>query len=188
MHRLQIANSGAQILKSEAVVLLLIPLFRPGSCQTVAGVGDTPLHSGSPVDKEKYPRGALQSADVTSVDINPEVKKEIESKEWAALCEEEAAMPKEPDRTESTTSTGERRKEPTTWTPQGRHLSFSDRTGVRASHVAGGTWLMTGPTTERRTSQRPLQTKREGNSKEIADPEKGKEEKRIEKKKKKRRD
>ncbi|KAJ1208960.1 hypothetical protein NDU88_004339 [Pleurodeles waltl] len=82
-------------------------------------VGDTPLHSGSPGDREQYPGGTLQSADVSSVDINPEVTKEIESTDRAVLCEEETAKPKEPEKTESTTSTGERRKERTTQTPQG---------------------------------------------------------------------
>ncbi|KAJ1113846.1 hypothetical protein NDU88_002087 [Pleurodeles waltl] len=70
-----------------------------------------------------------------SIDINPEVTKEIESTEWGALCEEEVAKLNEPEKTESTTSTGERRKEPTTRTPQGGPSSFSDQTGVRASHV-----------------------------------------------------
>ncbi|KAJ1160818.1 hypothetical protein NDU88_001311 [Pleurodeles waltl] len=245
-------------------------------------------YPASPGDNEQYPRGALQHADVTSVDTNPEVNKDADSTERTSLCEEEVVKPKEPERTDSTTSTGERRKEPTNRVPRGEPSSSSDWTGVRASHVPGGTWLtqteslanleistlhkpgstglsvlensirlkmlcgsepnvdcstehspfaqntsslkdknchlsfiltkvvvypctpyplidkedkekstylclrfsviLWGPTTERRSSHGPLQTKREGNSKEIADPEKGKEEKRIEKKEKKRRD
>ncbi|KAJ1165580.1 hypothetical protein NDU88_006001 [Pleurodeles waltl] len=79
-----------------------------GNCSRV---GDTPLHSVSPGDKEQCPGSALQRANVTSVDINREVKKEIESTERAELCEEKATKPKEPEKTESTTSTRKRRKE-----------------------------------------------------------------------------
>ncbi|KAJ1205650.1 hypothetical protein NDU88_001078 [Pleurodeles waltl] len=68
----------------------------------VRWVGDTPLPSVSPGDKELHPRGALQCVDETSGDITPEVK-EIESTARVALCEEteEVAEPKEQEKNEN---------------------------------------------------------------------------------------
>ncbi|KAJ1187311.1 hypothetical protein NDU88_004088 [Pleurodeles waltl] len=68
----------------------------------------------SPDDKERYPGSALQSADVTSADMIPEVKETTESTKSSALYEEReeaVAKSREQERNRSATLTEQRTTE-----------------------------------------------------------------------------
>ncbi|KAJ1165479.1 hypothetical protein NDU88_005907 [Pleurodeles waltl] len=88
-------------------------------------------------DKERYPGGALQSADVTSGDIIPEIKETTGSTERSTLSEEkeeEVAEPKEQERNRSASSTEQWTTETPTWASRAEPPSINDRTGTRADN------------------------------------------------------
>ncbi|KAJ1186750.1 hypothetical protein NDU88_003531 [Pleurodeles waltl] len=79
------------------------PAMSPEGCD-LCRVDDIPLHAVSPEDKERYPGGALQSTDVMSDDITPDVKGRRKNTEGLAICKEEVKEVSKPKEQEKNTS------------------------------------------------------------------------------------